>query len=318
MDLKTYAVWRKLTTNSDLLKYVVENKPIPITVLTEDFNDVIDGLHEPNSELVVTDYERYLKEHIRLGFQPTSKNELDVQGEIEEPLMESIEMVHHVDRQDVIKKLITSVMHDVNADRDVEIDNVKLMKSVNEFVSLSEKPIFTSEEPNKEHPAVAMQSAPVKNESDNLSPVEFDVQPEPEINIDEITRDVEPENETAAVDIDFLANKLPETEIKLSKPIFEQPEQDNLTENQYDESVSDNANPSISNPTEIPDDEPVDIPAEIDIGEPVDADVTDDGIIKQPEEPNANENPFKLAYEYMVKQLKERNIDKRLDGLHLA
>ena len=138
MDLKTYAVYRKLTANSTLLEHLAKNEPVPIDVLEDDIQELIASLHNTQAEQLVTDYPRYLQEHVQLGTIKDGENQFTINGEIAEPVIQSIEIIHTIDRKDVVSNFITQTMMDLNGHREVKIENLSLSEAADSFVKLTE------------------------------------------------------------------------------------------------------------------------------------------------------------------------------------
>lgn len=299
MDLKTYAVFRKLTANSNLLQYLVDNKPVPINVLENDMKDLIDALHEPNAEMVVNDYPKYLREHVRVGIQTVGKNEYDISGDVEEPLMQSIELLHHVKRDDVVKNLVTSVMSDLKGDRELSVTNIDISASADEFVAMTAAPVFndTKSEHDESYDVPLTAVTEVPKDANDV------------IGAHMVTSDDIP-NDTALKDVD----------VPITNPVTQEQRDhnDELARQAAEEALASADLDEINTP--LPQsviDEPVGPVFEA----PASDAMTSDKVAEVANEENGQtnlENPFRQAYDYLVNQLKERNIDERLPGLHLA
>lgn len=326
MDLKTYAVFRKLNKNSDLLKYVVNHQAVPLDVLNNDMKDLLDNLHDADAECVVNDYQKYLQEHVQMNFVPDGKNQFNVNGEVAEPLMESIELLHHVDRKDVVHDLVANVMDNLRGERDVKVDNIKLAASAKAFVALTKQPVFGTSESNTAHQTDDATQTASESQTDAVTQMDSETQTDAitqmnsETQTDAVTQtdsedqpvqQVETskqEVEDASVtdqNINYLKKPLPESNIHPEAPLFEEP----------DDVVPENIEDII--PEDIEDIVPEDIPSGIE-------DVAPDNLPEQPVEEAAvetaepQENPFRKAYKFLVDEIKNRKIDERLPGLHLA
>lgn len=311
MDLKTYAVFRKLNKNSDLLKYVVNHQAVPLEVLNNDIKDLLDDLHDADAECVVNDYQKYLREHVQMNFVPDGKDQFNVNGEVAEPLMESIELLHHVDRKDVVHDLVADVMDNLRGERDVKVDHITLAASAKAFVALTKQPVLdvdTDQQTNSEtqtDAAIQMNSEAQTNsemQTDDATQMNSEDQPVQQVEMSK--QEVEDASVTDQ-NINYLKKPLPESNIQPEPPLFEEPDDD------VPEDIDDIL------PEGIEDIVPEDIPSGIE-------DVAPDNLPEQPVEEAAvetaepQENPFRKAYNFLVDELKSRKIDERLPGLHLA
>lgn len=319
MDLKTYAVFRKLNKNSDLLKYVVNHQAVPLEVLNNDMKDLLDDLHDADAECVVNDYQKYLQEHVQMNFVPDGKDQFDVNGEVAEPLMESIELVHHVDRKDVVRDLVANVMNNLRGERDVKVDNIKLAASAKAFVALTKQPVLDvdtdqqtddaaqtasesqTDEATQTDSEDQMDAATQMNseaQTDAAIQTDSEDQMDSETQTDDTTQmnSEDQQVEDASVtdqNINYLKKPLPESNIQPEPPLFEEPDDD------------------------VPEDIEDILPDGIE-------DIVPDNLPEQPDEEAAvetaepQENPFKKAYDFLVDELKSRKIDERLPGLHLT
>lgn len=293
MDLKTYAVFRKLNKNSDLLKYVVNQQAVPLDVLNKDMQDLLDNLHDADAECVVNDYQKYLQEQVQMNFVPDGKNQFNVNGEVAEPLMESIELLHHVDRKDVVHDLVANVMDNLRGERDVKVEHIKLAASAKAFVASTKQPVFSASEADT---AQQIDEAVITPEDAQTAP---EAQPDLETQVPVEQPSGQPV-ETAKQDvkealvtdpnIEYLKASLPEGDIQPEAPLFEEPE--DVVPKGVPADVSD-----------LPDDLPE---------QPV------EDTAKAAETAEPQDNPFKKAYDFLVDELKNRKIDDRLPGLHLA
>lgn len=107
MDLKTYAVHRKLRYDDDLLSYVVSGEPIPVSVVEASFEGFIAPLADKKSERLITDFPGMLAAEVPVVM---SKNEetggYEVSGNIPDTLVDAITTVHHITPDDVVAALV--------------------------------------------------------------------------------------------------------------------------------------------------------------------------------------------------------------------
>ena len=220
MDLKSYAVFRKLTADSELLSYLVSGEPVPVHVLEQDLKDLLSGMHEEDVETIISDYPTFLQKHVQMGFQATGDNIFNVNGEIAEPVIEAIELLHEVKRDVVVEDLITNTISGLSGEREVRISDLALHAGVSEFLAMTNDDVFKDSSigaPNVA--AVDVVDAPVVMDVPVEIP-EFEI-PEPVVEVPEAIGVDIPE-----VDLSFLQTELPESEIKVTDPTFEYPETD--------------------------------------------------------------------------------------------
>lgn len=107
MDLKTYAVHRKLRYDDDLLSYVVADLPIPISVVEASFQGFITPLEDKKSEQLIADFPELLANEVPVV---VSKNQetggYDVSGDIPDTLVDAITLVHNIMPNDVVAALV--------------------------------------------------------------------------------------------------------------------------------------------------------------------------------------------------------------------
>ena len=316
MNLKSYAVLRKLTANSEFLNYVVQDKPIPVNMLETELHDLLKDIKVDDVDLLINNYQKYLRDNVKLGFQQKENNQFDVNGEIEDPVIETIEILHNVKPNDVVTNLVTSVMSELSPDRDIKIDSVELLESTKKFVQMTEQPFSFLINENQEDTKSKSEESTISNgqeeETDqnehvqtNDSNIEDEKQTDvldndaneqlDDINVDEsLDNDANEQLDDINVD-DVLDNaeSIPTDEIPETAPAS----QEHVKEPEYDFAKE-----------SLPD-------THITLSEPV---------FEEPDEQELQKDAkstieaFKEAYDYLVSQIKEKNLDKRLPGLHLA
>ena len=197
MDLKTFAVYRKLLSNSTLLEYIVNNENIPVNVVEENMKELLEPLQHSESEAIVNDYREHLRNTVKASFSKKEDNVFDVNGYIDDPVIESIELLHGVDREDVVRDMVSNVMGDLNSERHVEIEDVLLSEEADEFLRMATKPLFSSDisqtldvEPDEE---VGHLLDEVPSSEDNVYDDEVE---------ENVVQDIEPEEEGIVQGID--------------------------------------------------------------------------------------------------------------------
>lgn len=309
MDLKTYAVYRKLTANSTLLEHLAKNEPVPIDVLENDIQELIASLHNTQAEQLVTDYPQYLQENVRLGMIKEGTDQFVINGEIAEPVIQSIELLHTVNRKDVVSNFITKTMKDLNGHREVKIENLSLSEAADNFLELTKMPLFsdtqetsitkdTTEIPTHSH-VVTSEIFDVTDPIEAIEPIE-PIEPiettEAVIeasdmsfmdDMPDFTTDIMAETDTSEAvntdvettpDLSFMNDELPPSNVELEPPMFESADDDVLDDDVLDGNVG--------------------------------VDIVDDK--------TSESSVFKAAYDYLVDEIKSHGLDKRLPNLHLA
>lgn len=326
MDLKSYAVLRKIANNSEMLEYVVSNKPVPIEILDKDMAGLIQDLHEPQAEMIVSDYRRYLRENTKVGIVREDKDEFAVDGEIDEPVIQSIELVHQVNREDVVTDLVTSVMSDMSQDRSVEVELVEIQKSAYDFANNVKS---FAEDTHDEQPEEVVQSpeqviespvakTPTADEAELERILNESPQPIPEVQPEqEVQPEVQPEQDVVAqpeakvaenvsdADMDDLLNNAM-AEQEVTEPEPEPVEESPVPEEDLSVAFVDQSLPGSDIELEEPMFEDPDAESEP-------ADTTE----AKPEQ-DPLENPFRKARDYLIQELRAHHIDERLPGLHIA
>lgn len=107
MDLKTYAVHRKLRYDDNLLSYVVNGEPIPVSVIEASFQGFIAPIEDKKSEKLIENYKEMLASEVPVV---VSKNRetggYEVTGDIPDTLVDAIMTVHHITQDEVVSALV--------------------------------------------------------------------------------------------------------------------------------------------------------------------------------------------------------------------
>lgn len=296
MNLKSYAVLRKLTANSEFLNYVVQDKPIPVNMLETELHDLLKDIKVDDVDLLINNYQKYLRDNVKLGFQQKENNQFDVNGEIEDPIIETIEILHNVKPNDVVTNLVTSVMSELSPDRDIKIDSVELLESTKKFVQMTEQPFSFVKNDNQEDTNSKSEESTISNGQEKDHTEYSNIEDEKQT--DALDNDINEHLDDIDVD-DVLDNaeSIPTDEIPETAPVSQEPMQEHVKEPEYDF-----ANESL------PD-------THITLSAPVFEEPDEQELQK---EAKSTVNAFKEAYDYLVSQIKEKNLDTRLPGLHLA
>lgn len=105
MELKTFAVRQMLLKDDPLLRYVVKEEPIPVSVVASSFHDFIAPLADEKSEGLISDYPKMLNENVPLVVQTNAEGGYDISGNIPDTLLEAITLVHNVDQEKIVRAL---------------------------------------------------------------------------------------------------------------------------------------------------------------------------------------------------------------------
>lgn len=107
MDLKTYAVHRKLLFDDDLLRYVAKEQDIPASVVASSFSEFLETQEDAQAECLVNAYDRFLGETIPVV---VSRDEIgggyDVSGDIPDTVVDAIQILHGKSQEDIVKALV--------------------------------------------------------------------------------------------------------------------------------------------------------------------------------------------------------------------
>ena len=134
MDLKTYAVLEKLKSNSALLDHMVKNETISIDQASDFFKPLLEKEENKEIKLLVDDYPKYLATHVKLHIEQLANNELQVDGEINDQLLNTISLLSGDDNQQIVENAIKSNLT-AFSDQDVELANLEMSDSDQDAVN---------------------------------------------------------------------------------------------------------------------------------------------------------------------------------------
>lgn len=106
MNLKEFAVQRKMDHGDPLLKYVAKNKPVPCDVLEDSLKDLLEPLEDARASHLVSDYVGMLQTYIPITYKQNQDNSMTISGEVPEDILESIELIHEVTAEDALSAMI--------------------------------------------------------------------------------------------------------------------------------------------------------------------------------------------------------------------
>ena len=304
MNLKHFAVLQKLNGTSNLLQYVIENKDVPVEELEKAFGFLLDNETSNVVDEVVTNYKKYLQKHTQLGIVNLTETDFEVTGHIDNNLLETIVLLTGERQEDIVHDLVAAVMSEIRGSKNIKIDNLdisddELETAVKTVLTNTENEIVRSVSETSE-PEIEHAETPVIDDIDDAQEVpEFnDAQEIPEFS------DVETvdSNDNSLEDFDVDALDL---------------DLDGDNEQNSDEQDGDNEQ-VLETDHEIGDVEKSITPISFDsIIDEDDANESNDVETENNEElVNHYREAVQRVYDFVVKELQARDLDKRLN-LHL-
>ncbi len=324
MDLKQFATLKKIQGKSDLLRYVIAHDDVPVDEIEKAFGDVITNENSPVVDALETDYGTFLQKQTRLGVVPLANNKFEVSGDIDTNLIETIELLSGDNREEIVNKLVSTIMSEIRGSHDLEVSNIQLTDI--EIGSAVDKVLDRTEEAL----ALLKNSDTVKTESLEDESLE-DETLEDETLEDEALEDETLEDET--LEDETLEDETLEDETLEDEALEDDAlEDDALEDDAFDAEPAGNAQSDIENidfdnmyPDGVNfdsfDDAVTDIESSIndadsdnvenDVPVPVpDADVEDVTTEETPEV--STRKIVERIYNQVIDALKERDLDKRL------
>ena len=307
MDLKQFATLKKIQGKSDLLRYVIAHDDVPVNEIEKAFGDVINNENSPVVDALETDYGTFLQKQTRLGVVPLANNKFEVSGDIDTNLIETIELLSGDNREEIVNKLVSTIMSEIRGSHDLEVSNIQLTDI--EIGSAVDKVLDRTEEAL----ALLKNSDTVKTESLEDESLE-DETLEDETLDDEALEDETLEDETLedeALEDDTLEDDALEDDAFDAEPAGNaQSDIENIDfDNMYPDGVNfdsfDDAVTDIESSINDADSDNV----ENDVPVP-DADVEDVTTEETPEV--STRKIVERIYNQVIDALKERDLDKRL------
>lgn len=302
MDLKTYAVKQALDGNPDLLKAISQNKPIDLDVANKSFAPLIADQDAGDTQNLIDNYPDYLVRHTKMQINSgTQDDDLEISGEVDDNLLEVIELLHHVQPDDVVKQAASRLMAKFAPAKAVDVADISFAKSENKVPDIKQEDVVANE----------------TNEKTDEAPLDA---PEAETPVDA------PEAE-APVDAPEagLPDYAPDDEV----PDFDENDFDSLVNQAPAEEADENSEDSDEEPAEAPNkdaDEDSEIDQDLD---DIEADMNSKIIPLKPtlEKPDQAEvesaqklklaHAFKDAMHFLKDKIQEKQLDQKLNGLHM-
>ena len=298
MDLKQFATLKKIQGKSDLLRYVIAHDDVPVDEIEKAFGDVITNENSPVVDALETDYGTFLQKQTRLGVVPLANNKFEVSGDIDTNLIETIELLSGDNREEIVNKLVSTIMSEIRGSHDLEVSNIQLTDI--EIGSAVDKVLDRTEEAL----ALLKNSDTVKTEALEDEALE-DEALEDEALEDETLEDETLEDETleddALEDDAFDAEPAGTAQSDIENIDFDNMYPDGVNFDSFDDAVNDIE-------SSINDDDSDNV--ENDVPVP-DADVED--VTATEETPEVSTRKIvERIYNQVIDALKERDLDKRL------
>ena len=292
MDLKTYAVKQALDGNPDLLKAISQNKPIDLDVANKSFAPLIADQDAGDIQKLIDNYPDYLVRHTKMQINSGKQDDdLEISGEVDDNLLDVIELLHHIQPGDVVKQAASRLMAKFAPNKAVDVADITFAKSA--APEIKQEDVVANEA--DEAPAEMPEEAPVEMPEENSAEM-----PEEEDSAEM------PEEDPTEMPASGLPDYAPDDEV----PDFD--------DNDFDSLVN-------QAPAEDADED-----AEIDhnLGD-IEAGMNSKIIPLKPtlEKPDQAEvesaqklklaHAFKDAMHFLKDKIQEKQLDQKLDGLHM-
>ena len=307
MDLKQFATLKKIQGKSDLLRYVIAHDDVPVDEIEKAFGDVITNENSPVVDALETDYGTFLQKQTRLGVVPLANNKFEVSGDIDTNLIETIELLSGDNREEIVNKLVSTIMSEIRGSHDLEVSNIQLTDI--EIGSAVDKVLDRTEEAL----ALLKNSDTVKTESLEDEALEDEALKDDvlkdDVLEDDVLEDEALEDETleddALEDGAFDAEPAGNAQSDIENIDFDNMYPDGVNFDSFDDAVND-IESSINDVDldNVENDVPVPVPVP-------DADVED--VTATEETPEVSTRKIvERIYNQVIDALKERDLDKRL------
>ena len=298
MDLKQFATLKKIQGKSDLLRYVIAHDDVPVDEIEKAFGDVITNENSPVVDALETDYGTFLQKQTRLGVVPLANNKFEVSGDIDTNLIETIELLSGDNREEIVNKLVSTIMSEIRGSHDLEVSNIQLTDI--EIGSAVDKVLDRTEEAL----ALLKNSDTVKTESLEDESLE-DETLEDETLEDETLEDEALEDDVLEDDA-FDAEPAGNAQSDIENIDFDNMYPDGVNFDSFDDAVTDiESSINDADSDNVENDVPVPVPVPV-----PDADVEDVTTEETPEV--STRKIVERIYNQVIDALKERDLDKRL------
>lgn len=300
MDLKTYAVKQALDGNPDLLKAISQNKPIDLDVANKSFAPLIADQDAGDTQNLIDNYPDYLVRHTKMQINSGKQDDdLEISGEVDDNLLDVIELLHHVQPDDVVKQAASRLMAKFAPAKAVDVADITFAKSA--APEIKQEDVVANEAPeSKQEDVVANEANEADEAPSDESEAETPVDAPEETPVDAPEADLPdyaPDDEVPDFDdndFDSLVNQAPVEDAD------EEPAEDSDEDAEIDQDLGDikaGMNSKI-------------IPLKPTLEKPDQADVESAQKLKLA-------HAFKDAMHFLKDKIQEKQLDQKLNGLHM-
>ena len=293
MDLKQFATLKKIQGKSDLLRYVIAHDDVPVDEIEKAFGDVITNENSPVVDALETDYGTFLQKQTRLGVVPLANNKFEVSGDIDTNLIETIELLSGDNREEIVNKLVSTIMSEIRGSHDLEVSNIQLTDI--EIGSAVDKVLDRTEE------ALALLKNSDTVNTESLEDESLKDEPLEDEPLEDETLEDETLEDDALEDDAFDAEPAGNAQSDIENIDFDNMYPDGVNFDSFDDavndiesSINDDDSDNVENNVSVPD-----------------ADVED--VTAAEETPEVSTRKIvERIYNQVIDALKERDLDKRL------
>lgn len=133
MNLLEFAIHQKLERDDKLLDYVAKNKSVPCSVLEEGLEPLIASLVDERATMLNENYAQMLQTYVPVTYQTLDGNTYQIQGEVPDTVLESIELVHNVSPNDAIAAMIAE--NEKTLQQSSTVTSVELLENAQRLLS---------------------------------------------------------------------------------------------------------------------------------------------------------------------------------------
>lgn len=172
MNFKSYAISQKIRNGSNLIEYL-HSDSVPREVLEKEFLPMFELYKDDEAELLANSYSDYLTEYVPVTFKPNA-NGINVSGYINDNVMDVIESVHKVKREDAVKELVSNTVTTVNPNRHFNVLDIEfteqLIKNQHLLDNIITKESVVKEQPKKDT-VEKIEEVKVENNNDFINEI---------------------------------------------------------------------------------------------------------------------------------------------------
>lgn len=128
MDLKEYAVLAKLNTNSDLLSKVMKGDALSIDQVSHYFAPLLAPVPADGIDKLISDYPSYLASHTKLALEQLEGHQVKIDGEIDDRTLEVVKLLSGDDTKTIIENVIKANFENFSSS-EVTVDAIQTSES---------------------------------------------------------------------------------------------------------------------------------------------------------------------------------------------